>query len=120
MKTFFIFLTLLFSTGVFAQEEWFLAAQNDDLPTIQKMLGEGTLIDGVNDEEQTALIVACRYRSEKVVQFLCQVGAKVDAADMYGQTGLMYAVNSYSHRDYLPDAFANGADLVACGCKRKR
>jgi uncharacterized protein len=82
--------------GGFDAKKMMRAAQNGDLPTVQSHVaaagkaGDGKL-NTVNEDEETALMLAAAGGHVLVVLALCQAGAALDLTDEYGCTALRNA-----------------------------
>lgn len=79
-----------------------LAAREDRLDQLQSFLREGADINSVADDGQTALMIASRNCSPKLVGYLLTKGADVNVQDRQGRTALMLAAGG----DCLPIVIA--------------
>jgi ankyrin repeat protein len=62
--------------------------QKDAIAAIKMLMAEGVDVNAANDLGQTAMHFAAQKGSEKVIEFLAESGAKIDAKDKRGKTPL--------------------------------
>jgi ankyrin repeat protein len=62
--------------------------QKDAIDAIQMLIAGGVDVNAANDLGQTALHFAAQKGSEKVIEFLAENGAKIDAKDKRGKMPL--------------------------------
>ncbi len=62
--------------------------QKDAIEAIRMLIAKGVDVNAANDLGQTALHFAAQKGSEKVIEFLAENGAKIDAKDKRGKTPL--------------------------------
>jgi ankyrin repeat protein len=62
--------------------------QKDAIEAIKMLLARGVDVNAANDLGQTAMHFAAQKGSEKVIEFLAESGAKIDARDKRGKTPL--------------------------------
>ncbi len=74
------------------REDWRKAAIAGDHRAIERLLAEGTEIDGRDRYGQTALMLAALHGRDEVVRLLLQHGAELDVTAKYGLSALMLAV----------------------------
>lgn len=89
------------------------AAEDDDLPYLQKLLREGADVNGPQEPESlTPLMWAIMHKNEKMLEALLERRPDLEIKDNNGWTALMYATrgNSLKMTKMLLDA---GADIDA-------
>lgn len=91
-----IFLILKLKDLLTPKEERFLkAAENGDLKKIKSMLNKEinikTLINAVDKENNTALILASKFGYDEIVKILIENGADINIKNNDGKTALDYA-----------------------------
>jgi len=66
-------------------------------------------IDDTDDEGNSALLLACDHRNEKIINLLLKFGANVNARDIYGETPLLRTCKdgNYLRAQYLIQYGAN-------------
>ena len=65
------------------------AAYQDDLETVELLIGAGAELDAANDYGVTALSLACTNRSDPMVRMLLEAGANPNVSQSTGETVLM-------------------------------
>lgn len=89
------------------------AAEDGDLPQVQKLLAEGADVNAPQERESlTALMWAIMHKNEKMVEALLEKSPNLEMKDNNGWTALMYATraNELKMTKMLLDA---GADIDA-------
>jgi ankyrin repeat protein len=88
------------------------AAYRSSIPEMRRLLNEGADINGIYNDE-TALHAAVRRGNRKMLAFLIDAGADVNALDRFEKTPLMTACGSGSKRTtvIVLDLIQAGADL---------
>ncbi len=74
------------------REDWRKAAIAGDPRAIERLLAEGTDIDGRDRYGQTALMLAALHGRDEVVRLLLHHGAELDVTAKYRLSALMLAV----------------------------
>ena len=111
-----IFLILKLKDLLTPKEERFLkAAENGDLKKIKSMLNKEvnikTLINAVDKENNTALILASKFGYHEIVKILIENGADIDARNNENSTALIEASSFYY--EVVKLLIENGADINA-------
>lgn len=108
----YLLVALMFSTArAGAYEDFFLAVQRDDPRTVTRLLERGFDPNSVDPQGQSALYVALREPSLKVVEALWQApGLKLDEPNGVGETPLMMACLR-GHLDWIRRLLDRGAAL---------
>lgn len=76
-------------------DQWFSAARVGNVDTIESMLDTLSFpIDMIDNEDMTALMLACSNGHIKLVQYLLQRGANVNIQGHRGYTALMFAIEN--------------------------
>ena len=70
------------------------ATYQDDLETVELLIGAGAELDAANEYGITALSLACTNRSNEMVRILLEAGANPNAAQSTGETVLMTCVRT--------------------------
>jgi uncharacterized protein len=93
-----------FATGIHK------AVFNNDLDEVRSFVNEGKANERQGSLDQTPLLAAAYYDNKKIVQYLCNHGADVNARDKKGQTALIYAAN-YGYYELAGLLLRKGADV---------
>ena len=89
-------------------------AFNGDLKNVEKLVAAGVPVDGVNEDNTTALMWSAFNGHTAVVEYLLKAGATVDMKDINGRTALMYA-SSGPYAETVRLLLKNGADVNTQG-----
>jgi hypothetical protein len=73
-------------------QELFQAAKTNDIILVNQAFLKKPDIDALNDQGETALIIAVKNRSQKVIAFLLRAGASVNLRDHLSRTALHWGV----------------------------
>jgi len=76
-----------------------LGTEDDTLAAMQLMLARGADVNAANDQGETALHGAAQRGADKVVQFLAEHGAALDAKTKRGRTPLDEAIGQANESD---------------------
>jgi uncharacterized protein len=91
-------------------QTWFAAAEQGDLPALQRLASNGQAIDARNAQGQTALLVATHRNHMAVAQWLIARGANVNAQDDISDSPYLLA-GARGRLEILRMTLAAGADL---------
>ena len=93
-----------FATGIHK------AVYDNDMDQVGSFIKEGKVNERQGSLDQTPLLAAAYYDNKKMVQYLCNHGADVNARDKKGQTALIYAAN-YGFYELAGLLLRKGADV---------
>lgn len=96
------------------RKEWRDAAIAGNAGTVERLLAEGELIDGLDRYGQTALMLAATRGHATVIDQLLACDADLDIAAKYGLTALMLAIVN-RHTDIAAALLTAGADTALRG-----
>lgn len=102
--------TSAFAGGPMGYEPLHVAAANDNVADIEKLLAEGALIDAHDTSGSTALLVATRANNVRSAKVLIDAGADVNKKDNINDSAYLYA-GARGHLEILNMALSHGADL---------
>ena len=96
---------------------FFNAARFGRLQVMEKMISiiaefDGKDLNAVNEEGETALVIACRHSHSEIVNALITKGANIDSVGAVGYTALMTAVHK-NNVDCVSILLQHGADVRA-------
>lgn len=86
------------------------AARSGDLTKVQRLLIDGSDVNGKGANEETPLIVASLAGQGEIANYLLQRGANIDERNAGGLSALHAAAYS-GHRDIVALLLAKGADI---------
>lgn len=89
--------------------ELHITAARGDSSAVSNLIRRGTNLNAVNDNDQTALMLAIRQEQPATARMLIEQGAKLDVADEQGDTALHLAIRN-GQRDIVQALLAQGAD----------
>ena len=90
------------------------AAGQGDLPEVQKILGQGTLVNLKDQNGNTALYYAAQSKNASLVRFLIHQGADVNATGGGNVTPLMLSVDmAFGNPEIALELIKAGADVSA-------
>ena len=101
-----------FKATMSTQATLWSAAKDDDVPTLQRLLGEGAAIDAVDHRGFSPLMLAAYNGSEAAFEHLLASGANPNSADLAGNTVLMGAAFK-GHLGMVKRLLAAGANPAA-------
>lgn len=70
------------------KSELFKAAETGNISVLRTALGNGANINQVDENGQTALMIACKFGHTALVKFILSRGAEIDFADNKGMTAV--------------------------------
>lgn len=90
--------------GIAGRTPLMYAVRNDDMEILQLLMDAGAKIDTRSNMKQTALHIAAVSGQPKMVDFLVEHGAEVDARDYRGHTPLLYTLIATNDFATTPEA----------------
>lgn len=99
-----------FAGGPMGYEPLHVAAANDNVADIEKLLAEGAHIDARDASGSTALLVATRANNVRSAKTLIDAGADVNQKDDIDDSAYLYA-GARGHLEILNMTLTHGADL---------
>ncbi|CAI7620724.1 unnamed protein product [Penicillium manginii] len=97
-----------------SKESFITAIQQNKTDTLKKALDKGANADTMNQDEQTALMVACSYGHEEIVKTLLHYGADADRSSDKGETALGVAAGR-GQEGIVRVLLAHGASVNSYG-----
>ena len=92
----------------------FYAAQDGDIPILQKLIGSGANVNLQDKNKETALHFAARSSQAEAARVLIDHGAIVDIQDAHGNTALFHAVyNSQGQGELITLLLRSGANRAS-------
>lgn len=89
-----------------------VAAQQNNVQQIERLLSSGGDIDARDESGSTALLVAARANSIDAAKALIDAGANVNAKDQIQDSAYLYS-GARGHLDILKMTLSHGADLTS-------
>lgn len=96
------------------KESFITSIQLNRVDSVKKALDKGANADTMNQDEQTALMVACSYGHEDIVKMLLQYGADADRSSDKGETALGVAAGR-GQESIVRALLAHGANMDSRG-----
>ena len=84
---------------------------DDYLQITKSFLDEGANIHALDNEQNTAIIVACKHGAYETIEFLLEKGANINDRDAYNRS-VLHLICSGLDRDQSVKAVKTGRDLI--------
>lgn len=97
-----------------SKESFISSIQLNKIDSVKKALDKGANADTMNQEEQTALMVACSYGHEEMVKILLNYGANANKSSDKGETALGVAAGR-GKESIVRTLLAHGASVNSHG-----
>ncbi|CAI7594676.1 unnamed protein product [Penicillium pancosmium] len=97
-----------------SKESFISSIQLNKIDSVKKALDKGANADTMNQEEQTALMVACSYGHEEIVKILLNYGANANKSSYKGETALGVAAGR-GNESIVRTLLARGASVNSHG-----